>query len=75
MTVVEKSVEVAVPVRTAQTISRSSTLRPARRVPRSRYESARSTMPRLNPTISNTPSAISPASSIAFGPEAAIKSS
>jgi len=29
-------------------------------------------MPRLKPTSSSTPSAISPATSIAFGPEAAM---
>ena len=40
--------------------------------PRSTWSSARSTRGRLNPMRSSTPSAISPASSIAFGPEAAI---
>ena len=59
-------------VRTAQITSRSSTLRPARFAPRSSSSSARCTMPRLLPTSSSTPSATSPATSIALGPEAAI---
>ena len=62
----------AVPVRTAQMISRSSSRRPPRLAPCSRRSSAALTIPGVNPTISITPSATSPASSIALGPDAAI---
>ena len=59
-------------VRTAQ-MTRVSTRRTLRFAPRQVLECALHD-PALKPTSSSTPSAISPASSIAFGPEAAISS-